>query len=333
VKTYCAIVFARGRRCRYAVRGPIAALTLASAATTASADVFTLQTSIATPITGIVNSTKSGNTGPVETSNGGFGSLASFSAVAGPGLLTASSSVNTDFTNGEPPPSESALSIAVATMELDNIVFSGGSGPFLYSVNYSISGTITLSTLLFPDVQGGVGLRYLSGTADILLGALRVDTDINDQASPVGIFAGYDPTKPVISISVSASTPAVLGSFTSDTSIAFTLATDADAQSYPGSSADFIVNFQDPFSLPTTGPVFNFFDPTTGAPLTGITANSSDGCIVNNVFMCGSESTPGSVPELSSWTMMLAGFAGLGYAGWRRGRRQAAAPIGEEIGL
>jgi hypothetical protein len=132
---------------------------------------------------------------------------------------------------------------------------------------------------------------------------------------------------------VNAATPTVLGAYGSDTFIAFSLGTSAKAQSYPGFSADIIVNFGDPFSLPTSGPVFNFFDPTTGAPLTGITANSSDGCIVNNAFMCGSITSPSSVPELSSWVMMLTGFSGLGLAGWRRGRRQAAVPIGEETGL
>jgi hypothetical protein len=334
MKIYCAIAFVRKHRRGNNLLSPIAALVLASAATTASADVYTLQTSIATPITGIVNSTKSGNTGPVETSNGGFSSLASFSAVAGPGLLTAASSVNTDFTNAVPPIGENATATAFATMELDNIAFSGGSGSFSYSVNYSISGKITLSTLLFPDASGGVRLVYSSGTTDnVLLGSLGVNTDINDRTAPIGIFAGYDPTNPVINVSVNAATPPVLGSFSSDTFVAFSLQTSAHADSYPGASADLIVNFQDPFSLPTSGPVFNFFDPTTGLPLTGITANSSDGCIVNNAFMCGSITSPGSVPELSTWAMMLAGFAGIGLAGWRRGRRRAGVLTGEEIGL
>jgi hypothetical protein len=49
--------------------------------------------------------------------------------------------------------------------------------------------------------------------------------------------------------------------------------------------------------------------------------------------MCGSVSTPGSVRELSTWAMMLAGFAGLGLARWRRRWRRAALPVGEETGL
>jgi hypothetical protein len=35
--------------------------------------------------------------------------------------------------------------------------------------------------------------------------------------------------------------------------------------------------------------------------------------------------TVGSVPETSTWAMMVIGFAGLGYAGYRASRRAAAA--------
>jgi hypothetical protein len=165
---------------------------------------------------------------------------------------------------------------------------------------------------------------YSSGATDnVVLGSLGVTTDLSLKTSPTGIFAGYDPNNPVINVSVSTATPLVLGSSNNPTFMAFTLETSASASAYPGASADIIVNFEDPFSLPTSGPVFNFFDPTTGAPLTGITANSSDGCIVNNAFMCASITSPGSIPELSTWAM----------TGWRRGRRQAAVPLGEETGL
>ena len=77
-------------------------------------------------------------------------------------------------------------------------------------------------------------------------------------------------------------------------------------------SADFL----DPFSFPSDGPIFNFFD-ANGNPLMGATVNSCDGCIANNRFVCGG-SGPMSVPEPSPWRLMLLGFAGLGYAGWRR---------------
>jgi hypothetical protein len=37
--------------------------------------------------------------------------------------------------------------------------------------------------------------------------------------------------------------------------------------------------------------------------------------------------TAGAVPEASTWAMMLAGFAGLGYAGYRKARQAAVASI------
>ncbi len=118
----------------------------------------------------------------------------------------------------------------------------------------------------------------------------------------------------------------------------FILATSASVSAAPSFSgviqgqASANSDFLDPFSFPSDGPIFNFFD-ANGDPIVGATVNSSDGCVVNNAFMCGSIISPGSVPELSTWVMMVAGFAGLGYAGWLRGRRPAATRIGEEIGL
>jgi hypothetical protein len=125
VKTYFATPFARAPWRWNNLLSPIAALALGSVTTTASADVFTLNTSIVTPATGIVNNTKSSNTGPVETSYGGFTSLASFSSVAGPGLLTGASSVDTDFTNGVPPPAENGGAIAFASMDMEGLGLAG----------------------------------------------------------------------------------------------------------------------------------------------------------------------------------------------------------------
>jgi hypothetical protein len=288
--------------------------------------VYTLTTSIVTPSTGIVNSTQTSHTPPFETSFGGFSNLVSFSAVAAPGVLEAESSANTGFLGPNLGYSESGTAIAKAEMELDNVVFSGPTTNFMYSVNFTISGSITLTTVGFPDVSGGVNLFYDGG----IIGGLGVTTDINDQTPPTGIFAGItDPS----SITVSAMTPEAPGTTApGGVSVGFGLLTSAHADSGPGSMGDLIVNFGDPFSLPSSGPVFNFFD-LNGSPLTGMTANSSDGCIVNDVFMCGSVIAPGAVPEFSTWAMMLVGFAGLGSAGWRRGWRQPAVPTGEEIGL
>lgn len=55
-------------------------------------------------------------------------------------------------------------------------------------------------------------------------------------------------------------------------------------------------------------------DPITIKTPPGVTFTSASG-----VFLTGA----GSVPETSTWAMMLIGFAGLGYVGWR-GRRKTA---------
>jgi hypothetical protein len=41
----------------------------------------------------------------------------------------------------------------------------------------------------------------------------------------------------------------------------------------------------------------------------------------------------GTVPEPSTWAMLLIGFAGLGLVAWRSQRRRASLPANEEIGL
>jgi hypothetical protein len=47
-----------------------------------------------------------------------------------------------------------------------------------------------------------------------------------------------------------------------------------------------------------------------------------DGVNSGNGFVTIDAVSPG-VPEASTWAMMLAGFAGLGYAGWRKARQAA----------
>jgi MYXO-CTERM domain-containing protein len=91
----------------------------------------------------------------------------------------------------------------------------------------------------------------------------------------------------------------------------------ADCTEYPGDV--------DPLSFPSNGPVLNFFD-ANGNPLAGVTVDSSDGCIVNNRFLCGAAPTPAPeptpVPEPAIWTLLLVGFAGL----VNRARRHRVSP-------
>jgi hypothetical protein len=77
-----------------------------------------------------------------------------------------------------------------------------------------------------------------------------------------------------------------------------------------------------PFDFSNGGMAFvGFTDP--GASITSVTVSVSGDIIgVDDVFYSGRTST---IPEPSTWAMMLAGFAGLGLTGYRRAKRGRAA--------
>jgi PEP-CTERM motif len=77
-----------------------------------------------------------------------------------------------------------------------------------------------------------------------------------------------------------------------------------------------------PFDFSNGGMAFvGFTDP--GASITSVTVNANNDIIgVDDVFYSGSTNT---IPEPSTWVMMLAGFAGLGLTGYRRAKRGQAA--------
>jgi hypothetical protein len=71
----------------------------------------------------------------------------------------------------------------------------------------------------------------------------------------------------------------------------------------------------------TTGGQLSFADDDAG--------NGAIGNILDNVSLSSATSATLSVadpvPELSTWAMMLLGFSGIGYAGFRRAWRVSAA--------
>jgi hypothetical protein len=185
-----------------------------------------------------------------------------------------------------------------------------------YTINFGISGKLAAAAFGASQANSDVGLTF----DGVVLGTATAST-VPGATSATGIFsAGV--------LGVTAHTPMESG-LVGGTAIAdFLLSTNATASAGPSPTesgqASAISDFLDPFSFPTNGPVFNFFD-ANGNPLTGVTVDSSDGCIVNNRFLCGAATTPPAggtpVPEPSIWTMLLAGLAGLGCAGWRVRRR------------
>jgi hypothetical protein len=214
-------------------------------------------------------------------------------------------------------------------VELDNLTISDpgvASGtPIFYDINFEIGGKIVIAAFGSADADASVSLSY----NDSALGSAQADTN-GGESTASGIFsAGIS--------DVTAHTPPQSGVVGGPVSADFILVTSASVSAGPSAfgvregEASASADFLDPLSFPSDGPIFNFFD-ANGNPLTGATVNSSDGCIVNNMFMCASVGPTGSVPELSTWAMMIAGFAGLGLAGLRRGRRRPAVPTGEETG-
>jgi hypothetical protein len=68
-----------------------------------------------------------------------------------------------------------------------------------------------------------------------------------------------------------------------------------------------------PFSAPVVAALNGTYTVDPGLKLTSAAYNSGDGVVEGR--------TPeGAVPEPSTWAMLLLGFAGLGYAGWRARR-------------
>jgi hypothetical protein len=217
---------------------------------------------------------------------------------------------------------EASLGVALENDTIIDPALPAGTQVF-YDINFEIGGKIVVVAFGSADADASVSLSYNSSA----LGSDQADTNGGSTAS--GIFsAGISDVK--------AHTPLESGVVGGLVSADFTLVTSASVSAGPSAfgvregEASATSDFLDPFSFPTDGPIFNFFD-ASGNPLAGATVSSGDGCIVNNAFVCASIVPTGSVPELSTWAMMIAGFAGLGYAGWRRGCRRSAPRLAEDI--
>ena len=77
------------------------------------------------------------------------------------------------------------------------------------------------------------------------------------------------------------------------------------------------------YDVVTTGGQLSFADDDAG--------NGAIGNVLDNVSLSSAtsatQSAADAVPELSTWAMMLLGFGGIGYAGFRRARRVSAAIV------
>lgn len=207
---------------------------------------------------------------------------------------------------------------AVADVALDNLKVIDPGVPantqVLYDINFELGGSLVAAAFGSSSALAFVTLSYDSVPGNPITLGEAVDSTLPGESTAFGIFsAGVEDVK--------AHTPIESGFVDGDVFAEFSLDTHASVDAGPSPStkgqASASADFLDPLSFPTDGPVFNFFD-ANGNPLAGVTVDSSDGCIVNNRFLCGGSGGPSTVPEPSTWTMLLLGFAGLGYAGWRR---------------
>ena len=204
-----------------------------------------------------------------------------------------------------------------------NITVTGPAGSPLvsFSANFDLTGSINLSASAGSSAFGSININDKAGT----LGVLAVDT-FAPFDSNTGIFAGVTPTAST-KFNVSGTTSKQLVGNHGLASVFLNMATDAIGTTSPsGGTASSMVDALDPLSLSTQGPVFNFFDPVTGAPVTGWTANSADGCIANNLFTCGIAAptpTPSSADEPPS--LALLGAAALAGLIWTRRSPQTKA--------
>jgi hypothetical protein len=179
-----------------------------------------------------------------------------------------------------------------------------------YSLNLSVGGSI-----------GGSGFGSDWSAAAAFIGetvggdgcAAEVSGNITDVGGSgttgSGIFAGGS--------SWSGSTPSVCSGSNGEAITAnLELNTNAVAQldgtesGDPSSATVAYVNYADPAMFSDTGPLFNFSEP-------GWTVDSTDGCVVNNRYLCAPSL---AIPEPVSWVLMLTGFSGLGYAGYRKAK-------------
>ena len=260
-------------------------------------------------------------TSPSQETTSGSGTTAigkySYSVLAGPGLLGDSNSVTAASTTGDQGDVRSNTNFTMS-----NILLTGPAGSTFveYSVNFDVTGSFLLTSVDNATARGIVEVDDAAGE----LGSMLASTNASEDGAG-GVFQGQSPSANS-SFDVAAATETEIGQNGAPVTVMLNLATNANVMANDGSGSA-TVNFLDPLSFPTDGPVFNFFD-LSGNPISGWTANSDDGCIVNNAFVCGSITSPGSVPELSTWAMMLAGFAGLGFASyWRSKKGGVGTPV------
>jgi hypothetical protein len=303
--------------------GSIAAIRLAApillaTAGSAAADVFSINANLAGPGTPVSVNGSSGTpivkTQTIDRGVPGAAVTLTYSIIAKPGDIGSLSSAAALA----PGALIQGSADTIAGVELDNLeIIDPGvpaGTPVAYDINFEIGGSLVVAAFGNSMATASVTLLYFDSSGGANIGGAQAST-IPGDTNGFGIFsAGVSDVK--------THTPIRFGFAGQDVFAKFNLETSATIEAAPSFSpnvsgqASTSADFLDPFSFPTDGPIFNFFD-ANGNPLC-VTVDSSDGCIVNNRFLCGGGGGPTTVPEPSTWMMLLLGFVGLGSVGWRR---------------
>jgi hypothetical protein len=208
----------------------------------------------------------------------------------------------------------SVIAVALAS------VFFGAGGAHAGLVTYSdfaswSSAVSSKATVTIPDPTGGVFDFFGTGNASATFGGVQFSTSA---ALGDGNFFNIGP--------VFSGSPAVLSSQeqsvgVSNILITFLKPTTAFSLSYGtfnGSQVTFLLSNGDTFSQPSTGNgyVVTDFVGVTDTAFTSVLVTSPDINLNLNDLVYG-------VPEPSTWAMLILGFAGIGFFGFRRSRETA----------
>jgi len=267
----------------------IAAVLLISSAADASSFSYTIQSPTdCTTSRQVVNSPEPVSGSCVGTLSSPFSTgSASAVAAAGRGFLRggsqASASGGSVFAN------DLVVGQENSNFSLDGILITGPPGGVVnYAVNVNVLGSIgaTASGDWFAEAAASLDYATSSSFGGFggPIGAIVVRSYAPGSAS--GVFGGFSGT-------ASGMTPIFAARSGDEIGVSLFLNTVADVfHNGPsgGGGADALADFSHTVLFAPN--VFSFFDPSTGLPATGWTANSSDGCIVANRYRCA----PGAPP-------------------------------------
>ena len=206
-----------------------------------------------------------------------------------------------------------AATTGLSTTGFNSIGSGGaGTGPLTTGTFYNVPGnSLTLNSITFASSNSGENINSAS-----FYNQFPPTIDITNQY----LVNGFPPDDSTLPLTLTITLPSAVTAFALDFSALFANTTATFTLSN-GFSTSVVAN---DYSDPNLGTQFLGFLSTT--PFSTITLSVPAGetsWVVEDV----TTGTATSVPEPSTWAMMLVGFLGLGYAGYRGSRKKSAAAV------